>query len=577
MIEYSRLKMPVITESALPPRPSSLLRLAMLVIAGILLMVLIQEPVRNTSSDPRATLLVSQALLQHGTIKLDHYGSEVLNQYGYVIAQKNGHAYYYFPLGTSLLSVPVVAVANGLGFDMLTHEPIVQMAIVAMIALAMLFLLYALARLFLSPWPSLGLATLCWFGTSLASMVGTALWSHDFATLLAAGALYLVLSKVRRNTQIPAYALAACLILAYLCRPTMALLAPFLLLYLFVYDKPSALKSGVWLVFFLLCFILWSQHEFSQPLPDYYLPKRLEGGDFLTALYGNLLSPARGLLIFSPFLLPPILMALFLAFRNKHFALILLIGLAWPTAHLLFISRFPHWWAGWSFGSRFMTDALPGLFILLFYSLSELRMGKATAFFLIGISGAFSIFVNSYQGLFNPYTAQWNAAPNVDQHPEYLFDWRYPQFLHNAERHQKRLEEFQPPTSLTQLEHGFEVKHDAQEALFIGWSDPEQLHRWSAGKEAKIRFALNKGDVSKGIIVLKGGILDRQQVKITLNGEEIYAGTLSGWQIELEAPFDPSLLNDRMNTLEFFLPDAHQPGNGDPRVLGLALRSLYIL
>ena len=57
---------------------------------------------RNTASDPRGTLLVSEAILTHGTVKLDHYGEDLLRGYAYAVHRKNDHSYYYFPIGTSL-------------------------------------------------------------------------------------------------------------------------------------------------------------------------------------------------------------------------------------------------------------------------------------------------------------------------------------------------------------------------------------------------------------------------------------------------------------------------------------------
>ena len=41
-----------------------------------------------------------------------------------------------------------------------------------------------------------------------------------------------------------------------------------------------------------------------------------------------------------------------------------------------------------------------------------------------------------------PEAALWNTQPNIDAYPELNFDWRFPQFLHNRERHQRRHEEF---------------------------------------------------------------------------------------------------------------------------------------
>lgn len=395
-----------------------------------------------TGSDPRGTLLVSQALVQHGTVRLDAYAEAYVDTFAHQIHRKNGHIYNYFPVGTALVSTPFVAVANALGFDMMKDESLIQMVLTALTGLLITFILYKTARLYLGRTESLLLAGLCWFGSSLASTVGTALWSHDFAFLFSGTAIFLVLRHRQSEALLAPALIGLSLFLAYLCRPTLALLSPFLLLYYFIYDKKSAVLAGVTLGLLLLGFMGWSMHEFAQILPDYYLPKRLEGGDFATALYGNLLSPARGLWVYSPFLLVSLLLTLLLAPRNKTLAKLSLITLAWPVVHLFSVSQFPHWWAGWSFGSRLLVDALPGLFLGLFSGLAALRQRKSLAYAAVLVSGLFAIYVNTYQALFNPYGMQWNVQPNVDHYPEYLFDWRYPQFLHSKGRHEERLAEF---------------------------------------------------------------------------------------------------------------------------------------
>jgi len=398
--------------------------------------------VRNTDSDSRSTLLVSEALLQHGTVKLDHYGREAMANYGYTVHEKNGHFYSYFPIGTSIASLPFVAIANGWGLKMLESHGALQMAIAAFNAALTIFLMIRLAGLFLPATSAVVIAGVFWFGTSLASTDGTALWSHSFAVLFALGALYLSIKVTRLEATRLWPLISACLFMAYLCRPTMALLSPFLLLFIFSYHRAVAIKSAVLLALFLAGLAGFSLHEWGQYLPDYYLPKRLSGNQFSLALYGNLLSPARGLLVYSPFIV-----LAWLCYRNAQPGWPLkkswwLIAIAWPVMHWIAISRFPVWAAGWSYGPRFMTDVLPGLFLLTIrtwpvsFALTPHR--QMTAALLLAAGCVFAFYANTWQSLFNPYAARWNMQPDIGVHPEYLFDWRYPQFLHNKERHEAR-------------------------------------------------------------------------------------------------------------------------------------------
>src|SRR6516165_3959466 len=87
--------------------------------------------VRYTASDSRGSLFVTESILLHHTITLDHYGEDFLRKY-YTVYKKNNHFYYFFPLGTPLVSLPFVAIAEGLGLEMPTSEPMVQIAIAAL-------------------------------------------------------------------------------------------------------------------------------------------------------------------------------------------------------------------------------------------------------------------------------------------------------------------------------------------------------------------------------------------------------------------------------------------------------------
>ncbi|MET1079415.1 MAG: hypothetical protein ABWY06_15495 [Pseudomonas sp.] len=544
------------------------------VLAMLILAVMASQRIYHTSSDPRGTLLVSQALVQHGTLKLDSYGSQVLDNLGYVIHRKNGHAYNYFPLGTAVVSTPFVAIALGLGFDMVQDEPLIQMAITALVALLIAALLYQTARLYLPQTPSLLLTGLCWFGSALASSLGTALWSHDFAWVFSSAAILLTLRRRSAGWLSGAGLIGLCLFLAYLCRPTLALLAPCLLLYCFTQDKKRALVAALTLGLLLLGFMGWSQGEFGQILPDYYLPKRLESSDSGDALYGNLFSPARGLLVFSPFLLVSLLLTLGLAPRNRRIATLGLLTLVWPLLHWLSISQFPHWWAGWSFGARLMVDALPGLFVGLFSALGALERRRRLAYAAVFISGLLAIYINTYQGLFNPYAVQWNVEPNVDQHPEYLFDWRYPQFLHNQPRHETRLAEFNSQ-QLPAFSGQVEIPYDSTQAVFEHFYGLETGFRWSEGQEAKLSFVLEP-QALQGEFNLTAGFLGDQRLEITLNGSAVYQGRPRGGEREIRFVAPTQLLRPGINTLGFSLPDAHAPASEDPRIMAMAFRKLSL-
>jgi len=531
-------------------------------------------------SDPKASLLVSESILTHQTIKLDHYGEDKLREYGYAIKNRGGHFYYYFPLGTPVVSLPFVAIAKVFGLDVSSSRYLMQTGITVVTSVLTLVFLMKLARLFLSPVNALLISAVFWFGTSLVSTSGTALWSHNFATLFALIAIYCAIKATRSNQAANWPVIAIALFLAYFCRPSMAILAPFLLLYLFSYSRAAAIYAGILLAVLLGFLVAFSLHEFGSFLPDYYLPKRLAGGRFQQALLGNLFSPARGLFVYSPFIL---VAWLCYPFAQKKWDLKkswLLIGLAWPLCHLVMISRFPDWWAGVSFGSRFMTGVIPGLFLLTLYTWPT-RIESATSKIAAGcliLSCVAAIYMNSVQALFNPYAAQWGLQPNINDYPEYLFDWEYPQFLADKDGHEVRMVRH-ANKYFVPVKAGEKISDFSGRVAFIDWYDPAHSSKWSAGASSKMLFITDREPekfVGELLLKMRVDALGAQRAAIDFNGTRIFSGELGALNGTQVIRFQPALIRTGANFLAFYFPDAYQPETAAAQLLSLALVEMQL-
>src|SRR5262249_31770540 len=159
----------------------------------------------------------------------------------------------------------------------------------------------------------------------------------------------------------PALAAAAAIPLAFgfMTRPTAALAIVAFGALIAVTQRRMLVPYLLLLALALAPWIALNLAVFGAVLPPYYLPSRLTGSaPAAEALAGNLISPARGLFVFSPILLltlPGIVLAL-RAPRER--ALGLAFG-AIVVAHWIAVSRFPHWWGGASFGPRLMSDIVP--------------------------------------------------------------------------------------------------------------------------------------------------------------------------------------------------------------------------
>jgi hypothetical protein len=128
-----------------------------------------------------------------------------------------------------------------------------------------------------------------------------------------------------------------------------------------------------------------------------------------------------------------------------------------------------------------------------------------------------------------------------------------------------------------QISPGEIFSHSSDGVVWMGWSDPEPTHRWSLGTSSTIMFlADNSNKIFEGTINLHAGSLGKQHVFIFLNGKEIYSNELNAWDENIAIEFPSSWIETGKNTIEFQLPDARQPENGDTRVLALALKEIQI-
>ena len=112
---------------------------------------------------------------------------------------------------------------------------------------------------------------------------------------------------------------------------------------------------------------------------------------------------------------------------------------------------------------------------------------------------------------------------------------------------------------------------------FPDWSTAETEHRWSSGHSAKILFSTELDKLYEGKIIFHGHSLGQQRLNISINGEYIDQIVVHPHSRLWEINFNPAYLhNGSSNQIDIALPDAHQPDNGDTRVLAIAIKKLEI-
>jgi hypothetical protein len=237
--------------------------------------------------------------------------------------------------------------------------------------------------------PTALLLTLAYaFGTTTWVISSQALWQHGMAELLVVGVLLLL----NRPCTAPR-AIAAGLLCGLLAanRPPDTILAVALGAYGLVW---AGRRRAAWLAAaaalpmgLVLLYNLGVAHHFAGAYGRMGKAKFFQR-DLLSGLGGLLLSPTRGLFVFSPFLLflVPAWRHLPRSPRERGLTLAICAG---AVLQLLLYAK-ADWRGGVSWGPRYMTDLLPLLFWMLAPGVASLR-GFGRACFLLAVGAAVAI------------------------------------------------------------------------------------------------------------------------------------------------------------------------------------------
>lgn len=329
-----------------------------------------------TSGDSRWSLLTALSIIKEFNTDLNEFADAGNNP---IIERIGGNFYTIFPIGASIIAVPFVAIID----PVLTKFPIIEqflrnrsptikekltvanfyygfeMLIASFLVALTTVVFFLIARNRLSLTMALVPTFIFAFCTSAWSIAATALWQHGPSMLMLTLALYHLIQG-RSNPRLICLA-GLPLAFSYVVRPTNAVSLFFLSIYIVVHRRKQAPLYFVLAEILLSAFLAYNLSVYGAPLSPYYAPNRLgHNTAFWEALAGNVISPGRGLFIFSPVLLFSVL-GVILLFKNRAATPLDCYLMVIVVLHWLIISTFPHWWGGKSFGPRFLSDMLPFL------------------------------------------------------------------------------------------------------------------------------------------------------------------------------------------------------------------------
>ena len=344
---------------------------------------------RKQGGDTYGTVYTAVALVEQQTIWLDDYLpyiQERTGEYTYMLTETSGHVVTATPTASSALALPAIAVFSALGvesgdFDAWLEAAMLTAALAAAGSVAFLFA--ALRRLTTHAIAAAATATYAW-GTLTWGISGQALWQHAGATLALAAFLYALVSR-----RLVLAGLAAGAMVAF--RLTTGVLAFFMLpLVGRTRDEWGRFLIGV--LPYALALAAFNTVAFGSPLEQGYgsghvrSQLSIDAGNVLRGVGGLLVSPGKGLLVYSPVLL----FSVYGAIAGWRTPLYRWSALA-AAAYLVVSANSSQWHGGEAFGARRVVDMLPLLALLLVPALERIR-GSRWAW-LFGATLAWSVLV----------------------------------------------------------------------------------------------------------------------------------------------------------------------------------------
>ena len=393
------------------------------------------------------------SIIKEGNTNLDEYKQILQENNYYAIEEIDGHYYTIYPVGVSLVAVPFVYASEKMldsllplirdlasyqGHDLpetitvISIAPGIELFVASvMIAVTTVFI-YLIGHGFLDRQYAFLISLVFAFCTSAWSTASRGLWQHGPSMLTLTITLYLIL-RGKNNPKLLQFA-SIPLAFSYVIRPTNCIPAVLLTVFMVVYHRQHFLRYILWALVVAVPFVLFNLSIYRSLLSPYYhlySSFRFDLG-ILWSLAGHLISPSRGLLIYSPILIFSIY-GIAAGIKKGEFKPLDWFLLLILFVHWIVISSFSNWWGGFCFGPRYLADMLPYLIYFLALGIARILQYKGMKkIVLVSIFVCFvgiSFFVH-YRGANDWDVYRWNSEPiDIDAKPERVWEWRDTQFL----------------------------------------------------------------------------------------------------------------------------------------------------
>jgi len=393
------------------------------------------------SYDSQPTKFAARELLLRGSLTLNHVVGAVpayAERDPFVLCLDGRYRSAYSPV-PSLMAAAVSYPLWRVGLLDITSPA--APSIISVIAASLLTsfavaLLYLAARRRVTRMRALTIAIGLGLGTGLWPLVSQTLWEHETAIFGMAVAICAFASVEDRLRTRDVIWTGVGLALAGLARPQLAPMIAVMLTGLYVRAPRRAALVAIAIVAasgaaLMLTYWRW----FGAPLGALTLLQAKNDAWHRThgwidwrfeGLAGLLISPSRGLLVFSP-----VVAIAIVGFKDAVQAS-WSSPLRWCAAaavvQFMVYGAYSVWWAGHTYGPRYMLDVLPVLVPLAAAALGRLRFGALNAI-LCSAALAWSITLSATGAFCYPHD-EWNTSPlEVNREHSRLWQWSDPQFV----------------------------------------------------------------------------------------------------------------------------------------------------
>jgi len=376
------------------------------------------------------------SIIQEFDFDLDEFPFLYESGMPYFLTKINNHIVSTHPPWAAILALPVyiLPVIGGISPQSPLVSELEKLAATLITVLSVVILFLALRRVTQEK-IAYYIAIIYALGTSSFSTSSQGLWQHGPSQLFLTLTIYYLV----RGTGEPKFSIYAGFTLAsfIVCRPVNIL--PALPIGLYILHKHKRQLVGLLLFSLLpiLSFMVYNNYYFGSPyttgfasgvisLPRVYTTSF--NTPLIEGLMGVLISPSRGLLIYSPIVLFSFA-GMITIWRKPGNILLKYLSLS-PLLLIPLVSKWAMWWGGHCYGPRMLADITPILCLFLYPSFERFKAGLTK--YLVVILSVLSISLHAL-GAFGD--GRWNGYPkDVDRHPERLWSWIDSPLVYYGER-----------------------------------------------------------------------------------------------------------------------------------------------